>query len=59
MNKIFYALLGAAGALLAKSYLDRRARARLEGALPRPVPLELDGEVRTVADEISGPLAEI
>lgn len=59
MKKIFYVLLGAAGALLAKSLLDRRARALLEGVPPRPVPPALNGEVRTAEDELRGPLAEI
>lgn len=59
MNKLFYVLLGAAGALLVKSILDRRSRAALEGALPRRIPAEFDGEVFTVEDEVSGPLAEV
>lgn len=62
MKKFLYVLLGAAGgaagALLVKSVLDRR-RERLEGALPRPLPGDFDGEVLTALDELRGPLAEI
>lgn len=63
MKKILYVLLGvaggAAGAVLIKSVLDRRRRAALEGALPRPLPERYDGEVRTAIDELRGPLAEV
>lgn len=63
MKKLIYVLLGvaggAAGAVLVKTILDRRRRAALEGALPRPLPEAYDGEVRSAADELRGPLAEI
>lgn len=59
MNKLFYVLLGAAGALLVKSVLDRRSRRPLEGAAPRRSPVDFDGEVMTIEDEVSGPLLEV
>lgn len=58
MKKILWFALGAAGALLVKAAIDRR-RAALEGALPRPLPEQYDGEVLTAVDELRGPLAEI
>lgn len=58
MKKLLYVLLGAAGAILVKTLIDRRRRALLEGALPRPVPSEFDGEV-SIEDEIAGPLTEV
>lgn len=59
MKKLFYLLLGAAGALLVKSVLDQKARARQEGAAPRRSPADLNGEILTIADEVSGPLTEV
>ena len=59
MKKFLYVLLGAAGALLVKTILDRRSRTALEGALARPIPTQFDGEVYSVEDEVSGPLAEV
>ena len=59
MKKFLYVLLGAAGALFVKAILDRRSRTVLEGALPRRVPSEFDGEVYSVEDEVTGPLAEV
>jgi hypothetical protein len=59
MKKFLYVLLGAAGALLVRSILDRRSRTVTEGALPRPIPAQFDGEVYSVEDEVSGPLAEV
>ncbi|MCM2303957.1 MAG: hypothetical protein NDJ72_04595 [Elusimicrobia bacterium] len=63
MKKFLYVLLGvaggAAGALAVKAVLDRRRRARLEGALPRPLPESYNGEVHSALDELRGPLAEI
>ena len=57
MKKLLFVLLGAAGALLVKTILDRRAAQ--EGALPRPMPAEFDGEVLTVEDELRRPFSEI
>lgn len=63
MKKFLYVLLGvagaAAGAVLVKTVLDRRRRADLVGALPRPLPEQYDGEVLSAVDELRGPLAEI
>jgi hypothetical protein len=59
MKKLLWLALGAAGALLVKTVLDRRRRERLEGALPRPLPREFDGEVLSALDELRGPLAEV
>lgn len=59
MKKFLYVLLGAAGALLVRSILERRSRTALEGVLPRPIPTQFNGEVYSVEDEVSGPLAEV
>ena len=59
MKKLMYVLLGVAGALVVKTILDRRSRAELEGALPRPLPVDFDGEVLTVEDELRAPFVEV
>ncbi len=57
MKKFLYVLLGAASAVIIQSMLKREER--LEGAPPRPLPRDLDGEVLSPADELSVPASEV
>lgn len=55
MKKILYVLLGAATAVLWQSARG----ARPQGAPPRPLPKDFNGEVLTPADELTTPAPEV
>lgn len=55
MKKLLYVLIGAAGAVIWQSMRG----ARVEGAAPRPLPKDFNGEVLSPADELSVPAPEV
>lgn len=55
MKKLLYVLIGAAGAVIWQSMRG----ARPEGALPRPLPQDFNGEVLSAADELRAPAPEV
>lgn len=57
MKKLLYVLLGAASAVIVRSMMKREER--LEGAPPRPLPQDFNGEVLSAADELRTPAPEV
>lgn len=55
MKKLLYVIIGAASAVIWQSIRG----ARMEGAPPRPLPNDLDGQVLTPSDELRAPAPEV
>lgn len=57
MKKLLYVLIGAAGAVIWQSM--RGSREKIEGAAPRPLPQDFNGEVLSAAEELRAPAPEV